>query len=241
MKYFKKFQAIRNTTCKLFFSPRKLAELSSRKEYIFYKYNYMQCHENQIPHESCCNILFRHLCCEPYPYKYDYEIDCNKQNDAIRILCNNYRMIFEFHHMIIKPTVHPSIEVLIRDGETHSGPKTGCASLSALRQSQVACQAHRTRSLISLTKEENDFVRTDLRLTPEYKNRTSKFVFDQVSIMQNEDNTTNNNNAVITNLYNSITYSPMNASVFNIQDNNSSLNSLKFSINNARVHPCNEI
>lgn len=126
-------------------SKHRRKEIHNRLSCIFYRETYKSQHNGNLPTESCISRIKRLINSDPYPYKYDYELDFSHKNEILTNLVQYYKIIFQYHFNIAKKE-HPSIDLVKKTGEVT--PST----ILFNRNSQTACTPTRSRSKVSSSR-----------------------------------------------------------------------------------------
>lgn len=126
-------------------SKHRRKEIHDRLDCIFYRESYKSRHNGNLPSENCISRIKRLINNDPYPYKYDYELDFTHKNEILTNLVQYYKIIFQYHFNITKKE-HPSIDLVKKAGDVT--PST----MYYNRSSQTACTPTRARSKLSSSR-----------------------------------------------------------------------------------------
>lgn len=126
---------------------RRAHEMKNRSDRIFYRNAYMSQHNNRYPSETCSSFISRKIHHDPYPYKYDYELERRDYDEKMSQIYSYYTLIFQVE-LNIRIRENPIIDTIKRDGDV-----SATVFKIGLRHSQTADTPTCARSFLSSYSE----------------------------------------------------------------------------------------
>lgn len=129
--------------CLIITSKHRRKEIHGRLQLLFYRETYKAQNKGKLPTESCTSRIKRIINKDPYPFKYDYELDILHKNEVLANLIQYYKIIFQYHFNINKKE-NPLIDNIKRNGDI-----TPSSAIMCSRAPQIASTPTRSRSRVN--------------------------------------------------------------------------------------------